>query len=195
MNGQWPTDLLNIINKYSIIHHSQFGFQKGKSTSDAIHYLTEFIYDQLNLNNFVVNVLTDLRKAFDTVDHKLLLYKLSLYGIRGVPLLWMESYLSYRKQFVSIESCSSTHKTIKIGVPQGSILGPILFLIFINDLPLCSENVKTTLFADDTTLSMAHSNYTELNQELSAIYRWTIDCSSRILIRAIVPWKGGYWFS
>ena len=91
----------------------------------------------------------------------------------------MESYLSYRKQFVSIESCSSTHKTIKIGVPQGSILGPILFLIFINDLPLCSENVKTTLFADDTTLSMAHSNYTELvpiiNQELSAIHRWTID--------------------
>ena len=171
--------LVKYLNKYSIIHHSQFGFQKGKSTSDAIHYLTEFIYEQLHLKNSVVNVLIDLRKAFDTVDHELLLYKLSLYGIRGVPLLWMESYLSDRKQYVSIESYSSVHKTIKIGVPQGSILGPILFLIFINDLPLSSETLKTTLFADDTTLSLAHSNYDELvptiNRELSAIHRWTID--------------------
>ena len=171
--------LVKYLNKYSIIHPSQFGFQKGKSTSDAIFNLTNYIYDHLNRTNSVVNVLIDLRKAFDTVDHELLLQKLSLYGIRGLPLLWMKSYLSNRKQYVSLDSYSSGHKTINIGVPQGSILGPILFLIFINDLPLSSETLKTTLFADDTTLSLAHSNYLELvpilNRELSAVHDWTVN--------------------
>ena len=171
--------LIDFFDKFNIIHASQFGFQRGKSTSDAIHHLTEFIYSSLHDSKAVLNVQLDLRKAFDTVDYELLNNKLFQYGIRGIALAWLKSYLSNRQQYVCIKSESSDVKSVHIGVPQGSILGPILFLVFINDLPLCSEKLHTTLFADDTTLSIAHKNYNEvipiLNTELSLIYDWMLN--------------------
>ena len=93
-----------------------------------------------------------LKKAFDTVNHKILLSKLEHYGIRGLPLDWFESYLTDRKQFVSLNGESSELKDISCGVPQGSVLGPLLFLIYINDLPNVSEKLNFFLFADDTNI-------------------------------------------
>ena len=171
--------LLEYLNKYSILHNAQFGFLKGKSTSDAIHYLTDFIYKNLNEYKYTINVQIDLRKAFDTVDHCIFLEKIVKYGIRGLPHQLIKSYLTNRNQYVSIKGYKSDLKDITIGVPQGSILGPIFFLLFINDLPNCSEVLKSTLYADDTTLSIAHNNFNTacnlLNTELKLVQKWTIE--------------------
>ena len=171
--------LVGYLDKYSILHYAQFGFLKGKSTSDAIHYLTDFIYKNLNEYKYTINVQIDLRKAFDTVDHCIFLDKIVKYGIRGLPHELMKSYLTNRYQYVSINGNISELKAITIGVPQGSILGPIFFLIFINDLPNCSNVLKSTLYADDTTLSIAHSNFNTasnlLNTELKLVHKWTIE--------------------
>ena len=176
--------LVAFLRKFSILHPSQFGFQKGKSTCDALIHLTNFNYNSLNERKCAVNVLIDLRKAFDTVSHHVLIDKLFSYGIRGTPLNWFRTYLRDRRQFVRVGSCDSSINTINIGVPQGSTLGPILFLLFINDLPNASNLLFPTLFADDTTLSIARSNFLDLisvlNQELQSIKEWTV--SSRLSI-------------
>ena len=169
--------LFSFLNKFSLISEHQFGFQKKKSTSDALISFIEKNYVALNNRKNAMNVFLDLSKAFDTVDHSILINKLHFYGIRGLPLSWFRSYLNNRVQYVSIGSSKSSEKYIKIGVPQGSILGPILFLIFINDLPRVSNELSYTLFADDTTLTYSHSNYpyllNSLNVELELINSWT----------------------
>ena len=171
--------LIGFMDKYSIINRAQFGFLRGKSTSDAIHYLIDFIHNNLDNKRCVINVQVDLKKAFDTVNHEILMKKLYNYGIRGTPSDLLKSYLSNRKQFVRIKNCPSELKHISNGVPQGSILGPILFLFFINDLPLCSNILMPTLYADDTTFSIAHNDpeiaATLLNFELSKFHKWTIE--------------------
>ena len=120
----------------------------------------------------------DLKKVFDTVNHKILLEKLKLYGIRGTPLSWFESYLKDRKQRVSIGGMYSSERVINTGVPQGSILGPILFIVYINDLTTISPFFTSILYADDTTLLSSHTDYDALilaiNNELPKFYRWTV---------------------
>ena len=124
----------------------------------------------------LVGIFLDLKKAFDTVDHRILLDKLYKYGIRGVALNWFKSYLSNRKQYVCINDCSSEIKSITCGVPQGSILGPLLFILYINDLADVSDKLFTILFADDTTILIEgnnlHSLINSLNNELEKLNIW-----------------------
>ena len=164
-------------DKFNLFNNNQFGFRKKRSTNDAVQNFTEAIYDALNGKKHNISILIDLKSAFDTVNHHILLKKLELYGIRGNCLLWFQSYLRDRKFKVGINKKFSSIHTSNIGIPQGSILGPLLFIIYNNDLPLVSNILKTTLFADDTNFSIEHKNYDilipTLNSELRKITNWT----------------------
>ena len=121
-----------------------------------VHFLNK-ITESLNRKKHTISIFCDLKKAFDTCNHNILLLKLEKYGIRGTELNWFRDYLTNRKQFVSIKSNSSPLLSISLGVPQCSILGPLLFILYINDLPL-SSLFLSLLFADDTTLLLSHDN-------------------------------------
>jgi exonuclease III len=172
------TRLISFIDRFSLISSCQFGFIKKVSTVDALISFSEYVYGALNERNHCISVFIDLRKAFDTVNHAVLLQKLNCYGVRGLPLGWLTSYLSNRQQCVKIGARLSNYKIINIGVPQGSILGPLLFLFYVNDLPDVSSKLASVLFADDTTLSAKHTNFetliTEINVELVKIKHWTL---------------------
>ena len=170
------TRLKNFLFKNKILTIEQFGFQKGKSTADAVLNLTNQVYSSLKNNEICCTILLDLAKAFDTVDHSILLNKLSIVGIRGPLLAWFQSYLNNRSQIVSIESDHSEPVIMKFGVPQGSVLGPTLFLIYINDIINSTSEFKFTLFADDTCLFMKHNDpkvlEEKVNKELEHINNW-----------------------
>ena len=137
-----------------ILKNEQFGFRKGHSTTHALHKSTESIKNNLENGKHVLGIFIDLSKAFDTLDHRILLSKLETYGIRGVALSLMKSYLTGRDQYVSFNSTASDTLGIRYGVPQGSILGPLLFLLYMNDITNCCDdpNVQFVLYADDTNI-------------------------------------------
>ena len=168
--------LYNYLSKLEILCDNQFGFRKNHSTSLALIDLYEKISLALDRNEHAVGVFLDLSKAFDTVDHNILLDKLEHYGIRGVALDWVRSYLSNRLQFVQFNGQCSSPQTICCGVPQGSILGPLFFLLYINDLNNVSTLVELILFADDTNLFMSHKDpvylAASLNSELNKLSTW-----------------------
>ena len=168
--------LLSFLEKMKIIYANQFGFRKYHSTYMALMVLVNKITQSLEKGEFVVGVFLDFSKAFDTVNHIILLKKLEHYGIRGTALKWFESYLSDRSQFVTYNGEKSTEKSVICGVPQGSILGPLLFLIYINDLSNVCKSMMPLLFADDTNLfkSGKDSNQlqSEIENELSLISEW-----------------------
>jgi hypothetical protein len=142
--------LISFIDMQNLLSNNQFGFRKNHSTLHPMLKFTNFISNALNKKEHAIAIFCDLRKAFDCVDHKILLKKLKKIGISGTALSWFTDYLQNRKQFVVINGKTSSLCNIRIGVPQGSILGPLLFLLYINDLPDCSL-LLSIMFADDTT--------------------------------------------
>jgi Reverse transcriptase (RNA-dependent DNA polymerase) len=141
--------LVNHLKYNKLLNVNQFGFQEGYSTVHNLLKLTNYVASELNKKNYTVGIFLDLKKAFDVVPHSILLKKLKKLGIGGVALRWFTSYLEGRSQKVEIEGQLSDVELLKISILQGSILGPILFLCFINDLPNCTD-MLSLLFADDT---------------------------------------------
>ena len=168
--------LYSFLNAYNCLYDLQFGFRAKYSTSHALVSITEKIREALDTGHFACGIFIDLQKAFDTVDHGILLEKLNYYGIRGTPNNWFKSYLCDRKQYVSIYGFNSPLKSIKYGVPQGSVLGPLLFLIYINDLHMSINHSTVHHFADDTNLLHINKSLknmgSKINSDLKRLVDW-----------------------
>ena len=168
------------LNKFftanDVIFKHQFGFQTGLGTSDAIVEFLDHVYKSIGNHEIFVSVYIDLRKAFDTVNGKILLNKLNHYGVRGVANDWIKSYLTNRQQFVSIEGSNSPKSDVCLGVPQGSVLGPLLFLVYVNDMFSSCPNMQLIHYADDTTAFCSAKTTGELittvNSNLKLLNLW-----------------------
>ena len=174
--------LISFLDQHKILSDRQFGFRKKHSTKLALISLTEEIRKNLDSGKFSCGVFIDLQKAFDTVDHSILLHKLNLYGVRGIANNWFKSYLSNRNQYVSYSKSKSSIRRISVGVPQGSVLGPLLFLIYINDLCNAVQYSETSLFADDTSIVYSDFNLqnieNRINADLENLFNWL--CANKI---------------
>ena len=170
--------LLSFFDRFSLFAPSQYGFLIGYSTADAILNLTEMIYNSLNRKDYHISVFVDIKKAFDSISHTILINKLEKYGIRGPPLRLLSSYLADRESYVACGLAKSENRISNIGIPQGSILGPVLFLIYVNDLPNFAPSATATLFADDTTISVSDKNFDicigKLQFDLEMFSKWTL---------------------
>ena len=168
--------LTNYLDSKQILFQQQFGFRQNHSTDLAVTDMYNKISNAIDLNKFAIGVFIDLSKAFDTLDYDILLKKLDHYGIRGTTLAWLKSYLTNRKQFVRVNEILSDNMSLSCGVPQGSILGPLLFILYVNDIANCSKLLHFILFADDTNLFYSNENLVDLvntlNLELIKLSEW-----------------------
>ena len=166
----------SFIVKHNLLYENQYGFRSKHSTLHAVISITDKIQKAIDQGYYSCGIFLDLSKAFDTVNHPILLDKLEYYGIRGLAKQWFESYLMNRMQFVSLGSCKSDMLNISSGVPQGSVLGPILFLLYINDFSNCSTILDFHLFADDTNIFHRDKSLSNLestiNNQLSYVIDW-----------------------
>ncbi|KAG8243116.1 hypothetical protein J6590_108674 [Homalodisca vitripennis] len=158
--------LLSFLNKVKFFSPYQFGFTEGKSTETAITTLMENVLHSINNNNKSSGIFIDFSKAFDLVDHGILLEKLKAAGVRGVALDWFESYLTNRTQKVNIANITSNSKPVSRGVPQGSVLSATMFLIFVNDLLCVPFKGRATAFADDIALQYNNTHWTNILEEM-----------------------------
>ena len=160
--------LMSFLNSYSLLHKQQSGFREGHSSESALILMIDSWLKAITDGKFVGCLMVDFCKAFDLVDHNLLLQKLRLYKCDENSLSWFNSYLSNRTQMVSINNKVSGSEPIKFGDSQGSVLGPLMFLIFIIDLPLVLENTitSTDLYAGDTTVYDIQTNMQTLKINL-----------------------------
>ena len=168
--------LLNFLDSNDSLFEMQYGFRPGRSCEHALLNAQNTLLESLSNKQISLLLLIDFSKAFDMVDHTVLLKKLYHYGIRGPALNWLKSYLSYRKQFVSVNEMDSSTLDITYGVPQGSILGPLLFVIYINDIPEIASYAKFILYADDANIIISAATIEEVYNQLL------------ILINNLVKW-------
>jgi len=157
--------LFTFLSKTNALYKFQFGFRKNHSTSLALLDVLDSCYKNIDANNKVIGIFLDLQKAFDTVQHHILLTKLHNYGIRGVMHNWLKNYLQNRKQFTVVNNVSSNIGSVTCGVPQGSVLGPLLFLIYMNDISNAVPGKDVKLFADDTNVFIYGPNLTVVEYE------------------------------
>ena len=168
--------IVDFLERFQILNENQYGFRKNRSTHMALSVVVEKFHEALDRNEFMVGLFIDLSRAFDTISHDILSTKLEKYGIRGRALDWIKNYLSHRKQYVSFENTKSYTSSIDIGVPQGSILGPLLFILYVNDLHNITDRLLLVQFADDTSIFATGSSLPQvvstIEHEMQYIIEW-----------------------
>ena len=174
-------------NDHSLLDKKQGGFRPNHSTVSTTAYYINDIYDAMNRNEITIAVYIDAMKAFDMVNHDILIKKLEYFGIRGINAKWIKNYLTNRKQCTFANDVTSQEKLITCGVPQGSVCGPLLFLLYINDISTVLQNCKVSLYADDTVLYINAQSVDEampvIQSDLLLLSKWcnvnrlTINCN------------------
>ena len=157
---------MEFLDNHNILYKFQSGFRKTHSTDFCISYLTDKISKDLDSGVLTEVILIDLQKAFDTIDHNILLLKMPSLGFSREVIDWYKSYISSRKFHVNFHDKFSTSSDLRCGVPQGSILGPLLFLLYINDMPQAAEDCDLFFYADDTCLFFQHKDLERIKEEL-----------------------------
>lgn len=170
----------------NILVSCQSGFRESHSCESVVINVCDIFLKEIDKGNFVLAVFLDFKRAFETVDRTILLNKLKCMGIKSTVLKWFESYLHNRQQKVRFKSCTSNSLQVQYGVPQGTVLGPLLFLLYINDIVKVVNKCKIELFADDTMLYIVGTNIAQMqetvNKELHHLFKWL--CNNNLSINS-----------